>query len=560
VVDTTDSGGNYSIVITPGTVNVTVEAIGYVTNSQNVVVVENLTTTHNVALTSPIATIDDSPVVDTVAPGDTMMYSKYLYNTGTAPLTYNVSLDLIGGAPLGISIRNESITERIANVVDPNGNADVAPYSFNNGHLPVITDFMDSIYVFDCQVPTGDDGCLGVEFDGTYFWVTGRNAAGGDVHKLHKFDRNGNLITSYNQGTTSVWGWRDLAWDGTYLYASDENEFAKIDPATGLKVGTLPKPAGLNPLRALAYDPATDHFWSGNFSVNIYEFDRTGAIINQYANTKAIYGMAWDDLSEGGPFLWVNSQDGTPQMQISQFDPSSGTYTGVSWQSALPTGYTAALAGGACFTTEWDPTIGALFVLGQGTPTDFVYGYEIAPNLVQWLLVTSGGSGEVATGDSAEIVFMVDFRDSTIVEDSTYVGAANINNNSPAPTPVIPFSILAAVGGCEYVVGDVNGSDSYNGLDITFGVAFFKGGPPPMCVDCPLCPGWWYCGDVNASCTYNGLDITYGVAYFKGGPDPIPCGDCPPIGPATTLKGKDFKPAVQPAVESKSKKESSLKR
>jgi hypothetical protein len=35
-------------------------------------------------------------------------------------------------------------------------------------------------------------------------------------------------------------------------------------------------------------------------------------------------------------------------------------------------------------------------------------------------------------------------------------------------------------------------------------------------------------GDVNGSCNYNGLDITYAVAYFKGGPDPFPCPDCPP--------------------------------
>jgi len=84
--------------------------------------------------------------------------------------------------------------------------------------------------------------------------------------------------------------------------------------------------------------------------------------------------------------------------------------------------------------------------------------------------------------------------------------------------------------GCDYVVGDVNGSSSYNGLDITYGVAFFKGGAAPLCADCPPCNSWNYCGDVNASCSYNGLDITYGVAYFKGGPGPIPCSDCPPNG------------------------------
>ncbi len=87
-------------------------------------------------------------------------------------------------------------------------------------------------------------------------------------------------------------------------------------------------------------------------------------------------------------------------------------------------------------------------------------------------------------------------------------------------------------GGCDYVAGDVNGSDSYNGLDVTYGVAFFKGGPDPMCPfgTCPIppCDAFFYCGDVNNSCSYNGLDITYGVAYFKGGPGPMPCVDCPP--------------------------------
>jgi hypothetical protein len=94
------------------------------------------------------------------------------------------------------------------------------------------------------------------------------------------------------------------------------------------------------------------------------------------------------------------------------------------------------------------------------------------------------------------------------------------------------LDVVFGEGGCDYVVGDVNGSDNYNGLDITYGVNFFKyGSPPPLCdPDCPPCAGWHYCGDVNASCNYNGLDITYGVNYFKyGSPGPQPCADCPPI-------------------------------
>jgi predicted extracellular nuclease len=86
--------------------------------------------------------------------------------------------------------------------------------------------------------------------------------------------------------------------------------------------------------------------------------------------------------------------------------------------------------------------------------------------------------------------------------------------------------------GCEYVVGDANGNGTFNGLDVTYSVAYFKGGPPPPYeCECPEGSGniWYVAGDVNGSCSYNGLDVTYMVAYFKGGPGPRPCPDCPPI-------------------------------
>jgi hypothetical protein len=84
-------------------------------------------------------------------------------------------------------------------------------------------------------------------------------------------------------------------------------------------------------------------------------------------------------------------------------------------------------------------------------------------------------------------------------------------------------------GGCEYVPGDANNSHTFTGLDVTYAVRFFKGGPfPPYSCDCPPHGTWYVSGDVNGSCSFTGLDITYSVRYFKGGPAPIPCSDCPP--------------------------------
>ncbi len=90
-------------------------------------------------------------------------------------------------------------------------------------------------------------------------------------------------------------------------------------------------------------------------------------------------------------------------------------------------------------------------------------------------------------------------------------------------------SLRIGSSGCQYVIGDANGNEAFNGLDVTYSVAYFKGGPPPPFeCDCPPHGTWYVAGDVNQSCSFNGLDVTYMVAYFKGGPPPHPCPDCPP--------------------------------
>ena len=89
---------------------------------------------------------------------------------------------------------------------------------------------------------------------------------------------------------------------------------------------------------------------------------------------------------------------------------------------------------------------------------------------------------------------------------------------------------LSCAPRCDYLPGDANGSSTFNGLDVTYGVSYFKGGPQPLYIcECTAGHSWYVAGDVNASCSFNGLDVTYAVSYFKGGPGPVPCADCPPL-------------------------------
>jgi hypothetical protein len=164
---------------------------------------------------------------------------------------------------------------------------------------------------------------------------------------------------------------------------------------------------------------------------------------------------------------------------------------------------------------------------------------------IDWYVIASGG-GEMSStnfnvnGTAGQGIVGISSSPNFTVQAGYWVGAG------------------AGPGGCDYVVGDANGSSSYNGLDITYGVNFFKyGSPVPQCPfgSCPIppCDAFYYCGDVNASCNYNGLDITYGVNYFKyGSPGPAPCGDCPPDGLiVTSAPGQITKPASILNIEQK---------
>lgn len=143
-----------------------------------------------------------------------------------------------------------------------------------------------------------------------------------------------------------------------------------------------------------------------------------------------------------------------------------------------------------------------------------------------WLAVTPA-SGHIAPGENIIAPVTISAR---YLIPGIYDGNIYLDSNDPADSNIVIPVSLTVGGGCDYIVGDVNGSSTYNGLDITYGVSFFKGGGAPL-YECTCSPhGTWYVsGDVNASCSYNGLDITYGVAYFKGGGAPMPCPNCPPV-------------------------------
>ena len=154
--------------------------------------------------------------------------------------------------------------------------------------------------------------------------------------------------------------------------------------------------------------------------------------------------------------------------------------------------------------------LGAALVLM--TPLAFAQTYQI-----DWYVIGSGG------GHSESGNYQLDGT----------IGQPIIGNSSSANYIIeAGFWVGAApAGGCDYVPGDINGSGSANGIDVTYGVTYLKGGSAPRdSCDCPPMAFPFYAAmDVNGTCSTNGIDITYFVAYLKGQqPSLLYCADCPP--------------------------------
>jgi hypothetical protein len=207
---------------------------------------------------------------------------------------------------------------------------------------------------------TGDNQCLGAEFDGTYLWVSG-GALGTDPNHLYKIDPySGVLLNTYLvPSQVTGWGLRDLCWieeDGL-LYGGWEGGFFSFDPVSGTFTELFTgQPYGT--IRALAWDGS--YFWTKNFSNPLIQFDINGVQQNSYPAPDAYgaYGAAYD-WHEG--YLYIFDQN---LAVFLQYLPD-GTYTGVNYDVSSFPG--TAVAGGAFFDE-------GLLVPGKATLCGLIQG------------------------------------------------------------------------------------------------------------------------------------------------------------------------------------------
>ena len=366
-VTTTNASGGYSMTLLVDTYDVTASATNYLSNTVTAVsIVTDTTTVKNFALQGSSLTYNPAEIKHTIQISNVISTTVTVMNSGPLPIDFNVHIQHMMSSTVQLT---DAMIEQAMSFANPSvSDAEVAPTSLLLEQLNV----GDLLFQIDAGSTTGSVVLLGVEYVNGFYFVTAAGvSSSSEDNMLYQLDANGTVLNSWTQPTSSTWGWRDLAFDGTYLYASDSSVIQQIDPNTGQATGvTIPSPQ--NPGRALAYDPATDTFWVANYSSSIYQIDRSGNVLNTFSNSLNIYGLAWDKWSPGGPYLWAWSQDGSTTHLATQIDPSTGTLTGVSFEGvSIGTGGSA---GGATIS----PIGGQLVFVGMHqTSPDTIAGYDL---------------------------------------------------------------------------------------------------------------------------------------------------------------------------------------
>ncbi|MBE0570947.1 MAG: hypothetical protein IH618_05315, partial [Ignavibacteriaceae bacterium] len=260
---------------------------------------------------------------------------------------------------------------------------EVSPTLTPSKHDPSLEAIWDVQFNYDATAVTGGPGNAGAVYIPTInkFWTSRWATA-----VAHQWNSDGTLDLQF---TLPFTGTRGMCFDGQYVYHSiNTTTVQKVDPVTRTVVGTVSVVGAPNGFRFITYNPdgnsGAGSIIGGNWTspnFNFYEFSLTGTLLRTITNTQTgIYGLAYDNWSAGGPYLWVWTQGAgynNPQY-IRQMDYTTGVYTGVQHdvKTDVGIGQDSCLAGGLFIT---DDLISGKVVLGgmlQGTPNR-LFGYEL---------------------------------------------------------------------------------------------------------------------------------------------------------------------------------------
>lgn len=224
-------------------------------------------------------------------------------------------------------------------------------------------DIQFSINVFD-SLPGGV--VSGAETDGEYIYASEWNSS-----EFKKYGLSGNVIEIFSiPGVNKI---RDLTYDGQYFYGGRATDTLYVmDFENKVLINKIRIPQSI---RALAYDSDLDVFYLNNWSTDISIIDKLGNIIGQFpvGAYGSLYGLTYDNWTEGGPYLWASSQEPANSNTLVQYSlitqSETGFYMDLDYLS--PGGFVGGLFTHAQLVT-------GTVTLGIVIQDDRIFGLELA--------------------------------------------------------------------------------------------------------------------------------------------------------------------------------------
>ncbi len=226
----------------------------------------------------------------------------------------------------------------------------------------------------------------GIETDGSYFYITNWKS-----NKFYKVTTVGTLVDSFALAgadlfTTTGRSIRDLTYDGQYFYGGTiYNIIYKMDFTSHTLVDSITLPLGFN-VRFIAYDPTANSgaggLWVGPWNTQgprLYSMNGTflDSIPAINLGTYSASGAAFDNVSPGGPYLWLYSQaSGGNYNDLIQVKISTKMPTGLVHDVSTEIPSVAGTASGGLFIKT--NLIGSTTTIGGITQGGTIWGYDIA--------------------------------------------------------------------------------------------------------------------------------------------------------------------------------------
>ena len=284
----TNAEGQYSLEVLRGRKTLRVSAVEYISHSEIIDIQGD--TTINIALNSPRIITSDNISLTTY---------PYLEQTDTITITNTGNGTLVWSSITkyeGLALVEDSTIQRR-----------------NSRSL------WDSIQTFT----TRENAEQAVATDGFFIYTSSWMRPG----EFNRYNPNGEYVETFfieNVGMI-----RNLSYNGNYFYGTDAtNVIYRLDLDNQTLLGSIE--TDIPEIRHCSFNRQDGSILAGDWN-SLYRIDTTSGTSQQIRSDLAnVYSSAFDNLSAGGPYLWLfsqTSQDNGPSACIRQFDISANNFT-----------------------------------------------------------------------------------------------------------------------------------------------------------------------------------------------------------------------------------------